>query len=106
MQQPQKSAAKTEAWRYGIFGLEVEGAVVQPQLFQGVAQPPMLVRFYRIQAREHHGFRLLKAGQRLGGLVVLVHDVSPICASDTVLILANRNPASPELGVKGRSDAR
>ena len=71
MQQAEESAAEAEAERDGIFRLEVEGAVVQPQLFERVAQQAVLVRFHRIEAGEHHRLDLFEAGQRLGrGILV------------------------------------
>ena len=96
MQQPQEAAAEAEAQRDRIFRLEAESAVVQPQLLERIAQQPVLVRFHRIQAREHHRLQRLetRAAARTPGLALSVM-VSPICASETVLILANRNPTSP-----------
>ena len=74
VQQAQEAAAKAEAQRHGAFGLEIEGAVVKPQLFQRIAQQPVLVRFDRIQPREYHGLDLFKSGQRLGGRIVMIDD--------------------------------
>ena len=66
VQQAEKAAAEAEAERGGIFGLEAEGAVVEAQFFEGVAQQAVLVRFHRIEAREHHGLHFFEAGQRFG----------------------------------------
>ena len=65
MQQPEKSAAESEAERDRIFRLEVERAVVQPKFFKRIAQQPVLVRFHRIEPGEHHRLDFLESGQRL-----------------------------------------
>ena len=74
VQQPQESAAEAEAQRGRVFGLEAEGAVVQPQFFERIAQQPVLVRFHRIQAREHHRLQRLESRQRLGCRIRVVDD--------------------------------
>ena len=66
VQQAQETAAESEAERHRILRLEAEGAVVQPQFFQRLAQAAVLVRFHRIQPGEHHRLHFLEAGQRLG----------------------------------------
>ena len=65
VQQAEEAAAEAEAERDGVFGLEVEGAVVEPQLFERVAQQAVLVGFHRVESGEHHRLDLLEAGQRL-----------------------------------------
>ena len=74
MQQAQKTAAEAETQRHRILRLEAEGAVVQTQLFERIAQQAVLVRLHRIQPGEHHGLDLFEAGQRLGGRILVVGD--------------------------------
>ena len=71
VQQAQEAAAEAEAQRHRILRLEVEGAVVEPQLFERVAQQAVLVRFHRIEAGEHHRLDLFEARQRLGGRILV-----------------------------------
>ena len=73
VQQPQETAAEAEAQRRRVLGLEAERAVVQPKFLDGVAQHPVLVRFHRVEAREHHRLHCFEARQRLGRRVVVVH---------------------------------
>ena len=54
VQQAEEAAAKTKAQRDGIFRLEDERAVVEPQLFQRVAQQRVLVRVHGVQPGEDH----------------------------------------------------
>ena len=74
MQQAEEAAAEAEAQRHRVLRLEAEGAVVEAQLFERVAQQAVLVRFHRIEAGEDHGLDLFEAGQRFGGGVLVVHD--------------------------------
>ena len=74
VQQAEKAAAETEAQGHGILRLEAERAVVEPQLFQGVAQQAVLVGFHGIEAREDHRLDFLETGQRLGGGELVVDD--------------------------------
>ena len=104
VQQPEKAAAEAEAQRDRIFRLEIERAVVQPQFFERIAQQPVLVRLDRVEAGEHHRLDFLEAGQRLrspGWSSSVI--VSPILASATFLMLANRKPASPAVSSSQRN---
>ena len=89
MQQAEEAAAETEPERHRIFRLETHRTVVQTKFFERVAQHAVLVRFHRIQAREHHRLDLFEAGQRLRrpDLSASVM-VSPTLASATFLMLA------------------
>ena len=73
MQQAQKAAAEAEAQRDGVFRLETERAVVEAELFQRIAQHPMLMRFHWIQPSEHHWFQRFESRQRLGGRISMIH---------------------------------
>ena len=70
VQQAEKAAAEAEAERHGVFRLEIEGAVVEAELFERVAQQSVLVRFHRVEPGEHHRLDFLEARQRLGGGIV------------------------------------
>ena len=70
VQQAEEAAAEAEAQRDRILGLEVEGAVVEPQFLERVAQQAVLVRFHRVESGEHHRLDLLETGQRLRGRVL------------------------------------
>ena len=73
--------AKTERGR-GL-GLVVERGIVQAQLLHGLAQLAVLVRLDGIEAREHHGFHVLEAGQRLGrGVAIVGHGVADLGFGD------------------------
>ena len=50
MEQAEEAAAESEAERDRIFRLEIEGAVVEAQFFQRVAQQAVFVRFDRYKA--------------------------------------------------------
>jgi hypothetical protein len=96
VQQAQEAAAEAEAERDRVLRFEVEGAVVQPQLFERVAQHAVFVRFPPDTARRTPSASSPQspaaARRRWGRRRVIV---SPILASDTVLMLANRKPTSP-----------
>ncbi len=62
MQQAEEAAAEAKAQRDRILRLEAHRAVVQAELFQRIAQQTVLVRFHRIQSREHHRLDLFEAG--------------------------------------------
>ena len=66
VQQPQESAAESEAQRHRVLRLEVERAVVQTQLFERVAQQTMFMRLDRIEPGEDHRLDFLEAGQGFG----------------------------------------
>ena len=74
MEQAQEAAAEAEAERHGTLRLEVEGAIVEAQLFERVAEQAVLVGFHRVEAGEDHGLDLFEAGQGLGGGVLVVRD--------------------------------
>jgi hypothetical protein len=65
VKQAEEAAAEAETQGLGHFGLELQGGVVEAQLFEGFAQLVVFVGLHRVQAREHLGLDLLEAGQRL-----------------------------------------
>ncbi len=74
MQQTEKAAAKAEAERDGILGLETHGAVVQAEFFEGIAQQSVLVRFDWIETGKDHRLDGFESGEGLGRRVRRVGD--------------------------------
>ena len=70
VQEAEEPAAEPEAEGDGILRLKVEGAVVEAEFLQGLAQQPVLVGLHRIQPGEDHGLDVLEARQRVGGRVL------------------------------------
>src|SRR5262245_7913235 len=66
VQQAQEAAAEPEPQRRRDLRLEEERRVVQPQLFERVAQLFILIRLDRVDPGEDHRLDLLKSGERLG----------------------------------------
>ena len=67
MEESEKAEAKAES--EGLAGLRFvgEGAIVQVQFFEGVAEIMVVIGVGRIEAGEDHGFHGLVAGQRFCG---------------------------------------
>ncbi len=85
VQQAQEAATEAEAQGDRIFGLEVEGAVVQTQLFERFAQAPVFVTLHRIQSGEHH--RLCGVESRQGfacGIFVVRDGVADLGIGDSL----------------------
>ncbi len=72
VQQAQEAAAKAEAQRLRDFRLELQGRIVELQLFQRIAQLVIFAGFGGVQTREHLGLDFLEAGQGLGGRAQIV----------------------------------
>ncbi len=66
VQQAEEAAAEAEAQRDRGLGLEGEASVVEPQLFERIAQQRMLVRVDCVEAGEDHALDVFKARQRFG----------------------------------------
>ena len=65
VEQPEKSAAEPEPERRRRLRFVEERRVVQPQLFERIAQLRVLVALDRIQSGKDHGLQLLETGKRL-----------------------------------------
>ena len=65
VQQAEEAAAEPEAERDRGLRLEEERRVVQPQLFERLAQLGVLMALDRVEAGEDHRLQLLEAGERL-----------------------------------------
>ena len=74
VQQAEEAAAEAEAERHGVFRLEIEGAIVEAELFEGVAQQAVFVRLHGVEPGEHHRLDFLEAGQRFGGGMFVIGD--------------------------------
>ena len=74
VQQAEKSRAKAEAQRLRGLRLEYQARVVEPQLFDRLAQRAVLVGFGRIKPREHHRLEFLEPRQRLARRIIGVGD--------------------------------
>ncbi len=69
MQQPEKSAAETEAKRERGLGLEHERGIVQLELLKVGAQFLVLVRLHRVHSRKEHRLHLLEPGNSLAARI-------------------------------------
>ena len=74
VQQAEEAAAEAEAEGHGVLGFEIEGAIVEAELFEGVAQEAVLVGFDGVEPGEHHGLDFLESGQGFGGGVLVIRD--------------------------------
>ena len=96
VQQAEEAAAEAEAQRHRTFRLEEERRIVEPQLFQRLAQQRCARARPRCRARRRPSASALRsrAAARSPDAASSVM-VSPILVSATFLMLAIRKPTSP-----------
>ena len=70
MQKAQETAAEAKAQGRRCFRFKEEGCIIEVELFQGIAEIVVVIRFYRIEAAIDHGHGLAVARQGFFGRIV------------------------------------